>query len=443
MKQSFTIGIIWTFGTRLWGLATGIVVSVIVTRALGPLGRGQIALLVLISSLSNMLAYMNLSASAVYHINRKKWELRRLFKSLFLLTTLTAIIGCLTAIILFMFWPDENVRELPRLAVALVILTLAIAMYSSNISSILLALREFIKLNFIPLITATIAIPCYWIALWHFNGGVVGWSLISTMISILGLIIICILVLPKIFQQSESLKHENFSILRDCSKLLSYGIISQLGNIAWFLILKADQMIISKFLSVEALGFYAVAVGIAENLRLIPMTVGQILFPFATEKEEDDRRLFISACVRLTFWTLIPLGTILILFGKPIIVILFGTDFLPTVLPYQILIGAVVVLAIGNMLGYEFVSTGRPKLILYCNLICGVFNILMNLLVVPRFGIVGASWVSFTTYALNSAIILHWAIKGSKYRLVDVLKPSKKDILILKDSLIKISKPNS
>jgi O-antigen/teichoic acid export membrane protein len=116
-----------------------------------------------------------------------------------------------------------------------------------------------------------------------------------------------------------------------------------LGNIAWFLTLKADQFIISGILTVEALGFYAVAAGIAENLRLIPMTFGQVLFPYAADKEKKERRFFICACVRITFWAMMLLGLILIVLGNQIIVVLFGSDFLPTVLAFQILVAGIVI----------------------------------------------------------------------------------------------------
>jgi O-antigen/teichoic acid export membrane protein len=436
--QSFTVGVIWSFGTRIWGLLTGLLVSVIVARALGPEGRGQVALLGLVSSISVMLAYLNLPGSTIYHLNRKKWHLRRLFRPQFVLSSITAILGMLIAIAIYKFWPDQNIRQLPSVAVALVAILIAITIYSNNFGSILSALREFSKLSIISLTTATLAVPGYYIALWHFNGGVVGWAFIGVSVPTVGLIITCLLVLPKVIDSNYSPGYSKSFFMSDCSSIVSWGIISQLGNIAWFLILKSDQFIISGILSIEALGFYAVAAGIAEHLRVIPMTIGQVLFPFAADKEDDERRFFISVCVRLTFWVLIFIGVTLILLSKLIIVFLFGLKFFPAVLPFQILIGAVIALSVGNMLGYEFNSLGRPEVILYCNLLCGVFNIIMNFIVVPRFGLIGAAWVSFLTYTLNSIIILGWAMKARKYKLLDVLIPSKIDYTIIKESVQKV-----
>ena len=133
----------------------------------------------------------------------------------------------------------------------------------------------------------------------------------------------------------------------------------------------------------------------------------------------------------------------MILIGKPIILTLYGVEFIDAVLPFQILIGAIMALAIGNILGYEFVSIGRPKMILFCNLICGLFNISMNLIVIPRYGLIGASWVSFMTYALNSIILIRLAQKVSKYKIIDMLKPSKRDLLIIRDALGKFMKLHS
>ncbi len=440
--QSFTVGVIWSFGNRLWGLFAGLLVSIIVTRALGPAGRGQVALLGLISSVSLMLAYLNIPGATIYHLNRKKWQLVRLLKPQLLLTTIAACLGLVILVLIYKFWPDENVKQLPALAVVLVAGIIIITMYSNSIGSILSALREFKVLSVISLCTATIAIPAYFIALWYYNGGVVGWSLIGMAVPLLGLIITYVIILPKVFQKPQKSELQKTSVLTDCTSLMTFGIISQLGNIAWFLTLKADQFIISGILTVEALGFYAVAAGIAEHLRLIPMTFGQVLFPYAAEKEKKERRFFICACIRMTFWTMILLGTILVVLGNQIILILFGSDFLPTVLPFQILVAGIVILSIGNLLGYEFNAIGRPKLILYCNLICGIFNIFLNLIIIPVFGLIGAAWVSFITYTLNSAIIIFLAKRISNYHLKDILIPSHIDLQILKESYAKVMKSN-
>ncbi len=438
--QSFAVGVIWSFGNRLWVLIAGFLVSIIVTRVLGPAGRGQVALLGLISSLSLMLGCMNIPGATIYHLNRKKWTLRRLIKPQLLLTTVAACCGLMIALLIYKFWPDQNVKQLPELAVALIAVIIIINMYCNSISSILTALREFSSLSVISICTATMAIPAYSIALWYYQGGVVGWSLVGMVIPLVGLIITCVVVFPKVFQKSGRSEPREKSIRADCSSLLSFGIISQLGNIAWFITLKADQFIISGILTVEALGFYAVAAGIAENLRLIPMTFGQVLFPYAANKEKKERRAFICACVRLTFWAMIMLGAILIILGNRIIMILFGSEFLPTVLPFQVLVAGIVILSIGNMLGYEFNAIGRPELILYSNFICGVFNILLNLVVLPKFGLIGAAWVSFLTYALNSAIITFLALRISNYRMHKILIPSSIDFQILKESYAKIMK---
>ena len=436
--QSFTVSIIWSFGTRILGLLTGILVSVIVARALGPEGRGQVALLGLISTIAVMLTYLNIPGSTIYHINRKKWDLKRLLKPQLLLTSISALAGILIALAIYRFWPDDNIRKLPGVAVALIGFTIAATMYNNNIGSILSALRYFRKLSIVSIITATIAVPGYYIALWLCDGGVIGWALTGTLVLVIGFIITCILIFQKLSRDNSSAKNSGSSLADDCNSLMKWGVISQLGNIAWFLILKADQFIISGLLSVEALGFYAVAAGVAESFRLIPITIGQVLFPYAADKGEEERRFFISVCVRLTFWTLFVLGIIMGLLSRLIVTILFGAEFLPAVLPFQILIGSVVILSLGNMLAHEFNTMGRPEVILYCNVVCGLVNIVLNFLIVPKFGLAGAAWVSFLTYTLNSLIILTWVIRDRNYNLSDVLIPSKIDFAIIKESWQKV-----
>ena len=64
--------------------------------------------------------------------------------------------------------------------------------------------------------------------------------------------------------------------LRAC---LPYGLRAYLGSLFVFLVLKSDIVLVTYMRGAAETGYYAIAVGLADMLLMLPMVVGTILFP--------------------------------------------------------------------------------------------------------------------------------------------------------------------
>lgn len=84
----------------------------------------------------------------------------------------------------------------------------------------------------------------------------------------------------------------------------------------------------------------------------------------------------------------------LFLLAKPLILIL-GKDYLPAVNSLKILSLALGVMVISGIWPSISVAGGRQKQFFYVSLSALIFNIFLNLLVVPKFSFIGASWTTF------------------------------------------------
>jgi O-antigen/teichoic acid export membrane protein len=61
---------------------------------------------------------------------------------------------------------------------------------------------------------------------------------------------------------------------------------------------------------------------------------------------------------------------------------------------------------LGHLVGFTLIVKGKQKLILFIGIISLIVNIGGNLLFIPRFGIVGAAWVTVVTEAVAGLLMV-------------------------------------
>ena len=102
----------------------------------------------------------------------------------------------------------------------------------------------------------------------------------------------------------------------------------------------------------------------------------------------------------------IPIGIGTTLLADKIILFVFGDEFTNSIIALQILIWTIVLTFVGAAFVKLLESTNRQRVITKISLICVVVNILLNLLLIPKFSYVGSSIATvFTELVLVGSII--------------------------------------
>jgi O-antigen/teichoic acid export membrane protein len=79
----------------------------------------------------------------------------------------------------------------------------------------------------------------------------------------------------------------------------------------------------------------------------------------------------------------------------------------------RILLVAMVFAYIGHLVGFTLIAKGKQKLILLIGVVSLIINISGNLIFIPRFGIVGAAWVTVATEAVAGLLMISFLRKES------------------------------
>jgi O-antigen/teichoic acid export membrane protein len=172
--------------------------------------------------------------------------------------------------------------------------------------------------------------------------------------------------------------------------------------------LRANLLIIGAYTDVESVGLYSVAQRGAEIAFFPQMAIdavaSSVIAGMASSARQEKLRVYAKYCVLcLTVTTLIALP---LMFLGHYFLELFGSGFMAAEITLKIL-----------CLGQIFNSVSGPGVVYLCMLnqeslasriilLIGFFNLLLNLFLIPRFGIEGAAWATCATSALQTIILI-------------------------------------
>lgn len=217
-----------------------------------------------------------------------------------------------------------------------------------------------------------------------------------------------IIYLNNILKLEQELKKEmiKFSIVA----VFNNGISQLLYIIDIFLIgiIIADKNIIAS---------YKTATLIPVALNFIPLSVMTYLYPYITKNLENKfilRRYLKQLLVYLGGINLI-ISTILILFSRLIITIIFGENYLDSKNIFIILsLGYFIAGTFRIPFGSLLAAMGKIKCNFYTTLFSGVLNIILDIILIKKYSGVGAAIVTISIFIFSSILGGYFLYKNLK-----------------------------
>jgi O-antigen/teichoic acid export membrane protein len=203
--------------------------------------------------------------------------------------------------------------------------------------------------------------------------------------------------------------------------LLSSGWPLLLSGAAFFVLFKVDQVMIGKMLGEVQVGFYAAAAKLSEVWYFIPGILCTSLFPAIVNAKATGEALYRA---RLKNFYLLMAGlasTIILpvwLLAKPVILYLFGAEYLPAIPVLKIHIFS----ALGMFMSYAvtqyLVTENREKVVFFGNFLAMLVNVGLNFWLIPRLGIVGAAVATLVAYSVLPAYV--WISERKRSRRINL-----------------------
>jgi O-antigen/teichoic acid export membrane protein len=430
MIGTFTKNALVTFITRVLVLASGLGISIIIARALGPEGKGIYALAILLPGLLVTFTNLGINPATVFYTAKKKYPTREIFGNNILLTVVISAIAVLIGLVIIFFFGDKLFPGIAQGYLLLALFLIPLPLFFDFVSHILVGLQRFTTYNAIYLLQSLLFIMLVGILLLGFHFGIS-----AAILAHIGALLLTGSIL--FFFVWKEAKGISLRPRKEYLKSASlYGIKAHLSAVISFLHLRADLFMINIFLNPLAAGFYSIAVGISEGMWLISRSVGTVLFPkVAAETDSETLKSFTPLVCRNVLLVTIILAVVLLIFSHWIVVWLYSEEFLDSIQPFRILLIGSTAYCGYSVLAYDLMARGKPMLISYIAGASLVLNIILNVIWIPLWGISGAAWATSVSYTamLVIAIFVYCRISGNK--VWDVIIPHKADFRYYKNLL--------
>lgn len=176
--------------------------------------------------------------------------------------------------------------------------------------------------------------------------------------------------------------------------IIKFGFPLQLNDIVSYFYGRIDTLMIAAMLPVADIAYFEVARKIPDSLLAFFDAYTTVFFPLFSHlysaNEYEKAELLLRSSLRLiTFISLFMAGAAL-LFGKDIIRLLFSEKYVVAAPVFFILMVALALTLIGYLLGKSLVAVGESDKPAKINLAHAAISLLLNWLLLPLFGIIGA-----------------------------------------------------
>jgi len=410
-----------TFGTRMITLVFGLVTGIITARALGPENRGVFSLVAMFPSSLVTLTKFGQGISAVYFIRREKENASAVASNLVLIALLTSIGLALITLGLHRLLLGSILRGVPLWALLTVLPLLPTLLLESHLYGVLQATDRFRVYNTRLIAESIFTLTGMSLALLVFRLGLPG----ALGVAVAVRLCMTLWVVTTIHRGSPLTWRFDRALF---GRMWRYGLKSHAHTIAAHFHFKADIYLVAYFLVPAEVAFYSIAARLAEHLLWFPQAVGMALFPRLAGSGPAEAHRMTAAAVRQTLILSVVPAVLLAGFGRFLITLWYGSDYAPAAAPLRWVCVGIVMMSLYVLLSRNFTSRNRQGINIFSAYLALGGNLALNLVLIPRYGIVGAAMATACSYSVATLLLLGLFLRESHLSASEVLLLKRSDV---------------
>jgi len=369
--------------------------QILLARALGASVYGLYALGYSVLGMAGQLSMLGLQNAAVrfgaiYQGKRDKSRVKGVFLSILFISTGSAVLVA-TLLLFFSNFIANDIFDEPKLTMVLRGFAFALPFYVlTSISASSARGLKCIKYstgvpNVFHPISNLLIVGIALLLGFQLMGAVYGFVISSVLAAGLG-----IYLLWRIFPELTSQLTPNYEL----RKILGYSLTLFLARFSYIILGQTDRIMLGYFSVSKDVGIYNVAAVGAAQLPIFLTSLNALFSPLIADlhsrgQMQQIERLF-KIVAKWAFSLSLPAFMVIILFPKGIMMI-FGRDFIAGWLVLVTLgVSQLVRVSVGSVQAI-LIMTGQQKLELVNSVSLVIVNIFLNILLIQRYGILGAA----------------------------------------------------
>lgn len=401
--------------TRFIVSARGLVLLTILTKMLGAEAYGAWSIILVTIGLLMPFVMLGLPSSMVRFLPAEK-ERKNLQEGFFSILFTILFTGIIFALGLFflsdslatIFLKDVSFAPIIKIASLVVILQ---ALDEANIESF----RTFGQIRRYSIIT---------ILQTFLEIGLI-WFLISSGFGLAGAVIALAISRGAIFLLSLGLiishigfSFPHFSVLRP---YLAFGLPLVPSVIFEWLIASSDRYMIGFFMGAAPVGIYSAAYGIGTmagvTVYIIVYVLGPTIFKSFDEGKVDEVKSYLAYSLKYFLLFAIPSVFGLSILAKPLLCTLTTPEFIsPGIFIIPLVASSMIFEGMRAIYGEGVMLSKHTRIFAIASLVAGLTNIGLNIVFIPRFGVIGAAIATLISYIMVGFIMYYNSRKYIRFQ---------------------------
>jgi len=224
--------------------------------------------------------------------------------------------------------------------------------------------------------------------------------------------------------RSIGFKIPKFNLMHE---YLSFGLPTIPGNLSSWIVNSSDRYIIGIFLSAAFVGYYSPGYTLGNSITML-MAPFLILLPSVLPQYFDKNNIkkvsaFLNYSLKYFLLISIPAAFGLSVLSKPLLTVLTTPDIaLNGYLITPITALSTLIFGVYAIIGNVLVLEKKTKVIGTIWMIAALLNLVLNVILVPNFGILAAAVTTLLAYAVAFSLTLRYSTKFFKFDLIFILK---------------------
>lgn len=394
--QEYFSKIVFNTGIQIGGKIISVLLSflsiALLTRYLGTIGYGQFTLVFTYVSFFSVIADFGLQSTMVREIAFNP-ENKNLYSNFLSLKLSLIAFSSILAAVLLVFFPYSLSLQIGILIAIVAVATSGLTGYGTvifqsrvrlDIVTYIDILTKIVTVGSI-LVFVSLSLNLYYIIGTVFLGNVIG------------------LAVTYIFlKEGLSFQYNTSEVKRLLVLSFPVGLSAFLGLIYF----KVDTFMLSVMKNATEVGLYSLAYKILENILLLWGYYMASAYPLLANLKGFSDYKKAKVLLRNSFFVAIGLGVLSISIGTifaPLAINIFGGNaFEASILALKILLFSLPFLFISNLCSDWFIIHKENRIIFIGITLSVVFNILCNLYAIPRYGYIGASYITVASAVIQA-----------------------------------------
>ncbi|MBR3627615.1 MAG: flippase [Elusimicrobia bacterium] len=381
LKLNFIMNVILTVFTIIFPL----IIYPYISRILLPEGVGKVALAISIVSYFSMFAQLGIPIYGLRLVAQLRDDKKALIKAvqeLFIINMITTFIAYITLILAVFCIPQLKEEKL-----LYIIMRSSLILNTIGMEWLFKGLEEYTYITIRSILFKAIGLILVFLLI-HSKSDYIIYGTITIISGYLAFVLNFI----------YSFKWINFKPLQN------YNFKQHIKPIFIFFAMACaitvytnlDTVMLGFMKTNTDVGYYSVAIKIKNVLVGLVTTLGAILLPrcsyYIKQNLFDEFKKISSKAMSFIFIFSVPLLIYFIFFAKYTVLFLFGSEFMGSIIPMQVIMPTLLFIGITNLIGYQImVPLGKENLFLYSVIAGAIIDIILNLLLIPKYSATGAA----------------------------------------------------